>query len=131
MDPRKQECFGLYLYGAGYFARDENTLSVVVGGQERTQAKHFCMVCPRMTSCEKAHNTRVRNDAPREVAEYDRVVREAARRGVSELLARVMLARRGADPFQTQAIENFNRGHADRGRIAGLIVHSDADPRRG
>lgn len=131
MDPRKQECFGLYLYGAGYFARDENTLSIVVSGRERrTEPKNFCMMCPRHASCEKTHNARVRNDAPALAAEYERLMQQAQRRGASAMLAKLMIAREGRDPFQEQAIANFNKGHADRGQLSGLIVHSDADPRR-
>jgi hypothetical protein len=124
MDPRKQECHGLYLYGAGYFSRDENTLAIA------SADVHFCQRCPRMASCEQEHARRVRSATPAEVEAFERSVAQAQHHGFSALLAKLFLGQKGRDPFARAAIENFNRGHSDRGRISGLIVHSDVDPRR-
>ena len=126
LNPSEQECHGLYLYGAGYHSRDENTLSLV---RDRP-APHFCLTCPRMASCEQAHERRVRELLPAETETYDLRMREADRRGFSQMIAKLFLGQQGLDPFARVAIENFNRGHAERGEVSGLIVHSDVDPRR-
>lgn len=120
MDPRKQECFGHFLYGAGWFSRDENTLGM--------RGEHFCQRCPRYVACEREHDRRVRATAPAAVEAYDRLIAEGRRRGLSALLVKLLLGQRGKDPFAAAAVENFNRGHAERGQEAGFLVHSDVDP---
>src|SRR6201986_2927665 len=110
LDPRKQECHGLYLYGAGYFSRDDNTLSLPA-----TAHRHFCMTCPRSASCETEHERRVRADQPGRAELFDPRIREAGVRGYSEMVTKLFLGQRGLDPFAIVAVENFNRGHADRG----------------
>lgn len=130
MDPRKQECFGLYLYGAGYMSRDDNTLSVVAVSGVKQQREHFCMRCPKRKPCELAHERKVRESRPDLAERYDGLIAEGRRRAAPETLLKFLIGRDGKDPFANVAVENFNRGHAERGRLDGLIVHSDADPRR-
>lgn len=127
MDPRKAECVGHYLYGAGYFSRDENTLALVTGEQT---PPHFCMTCPVAQRCEDEHEMRVRALRPAQAERFDRLMRTGVRRGHSPTAIALFASTRGQDPFALVASENFSRGHADRGREAGLLVHSDADPRR-
>ena len=132
-DPTKQECHGLYLYGAGYFSRDDNTLSFAIGrgvASARQPPPHFCLTCLRRNSCEAEHERRVREAHPGQVELFDLRMREAERRGFSPTIAKLFLGQQGLDPFATAAIDNFNRGHAERGQHSGLIVHSDVDPRR-
>lgn len=123
MDPRKQECHGEYLYGAGYFSRDDNSLLLV------NRPEHFCRQCPRMTSCEQELDRRVRDAVPADVERFERILAEAQQRGYAPALARMLLGRKGLDPFARAAVMNFNRGHAERGSQAGFLVHSDVDPR--
>lgn len=119
MDPRKAECLGHYLYGAGFHARDDNTLGMVTG---RKTPPHFCLTCPRRAECENEHEARVRAAQPAACETFDQRMRIAIRRGIPPTLAAAYIGRKGADPFAVAAIENFNRGHADRGRVAGPLV---------
>lgn len=119
INPKKQECLGHYLYGAGYFARDENTLGLVTGNQS---PPHFCLRCPKREECEDEHERRVRERLPEAAEKFDRLMAEARRRGVPSTLAAAVLSKRGLDPYALAAIENFNRGHADRGRQSGPLV---------
>lgn len=120
MDPKTQECHGLFLYGAGYFARDDNTLGMITG--KGSAQENFCSQCPRRTSCETDHERRVRAQRPALVEAYDRLIKEGIRRGAPRALLKLMIGRDGQDPFASAAIENFKRGHADRGKQTGPLV---------
>lgn len=119
MDPRKQECFGEYLYGAGYFSRDDNTLGLMTGSES---PPHFCLRCPRQAECEDEHERRVRDAHPEATELFDRRMREGQRRGAPPTLLAMAIGREGGDPFALVAVENFKRGHAERGRDAGPLV---------
>lgn len=120
MDPRTQECLGFYLYGAGYFARDDNTLGVLRG--ERN-TRHFCLgECPLRQECEDKHEERVRELLPEDCERFDRMMHDARSRGIPPTLAAVKLGERGLDPYMRIALDNFKRGHGDRGRSAGLLA---------
>lgn len=120
MEPKTQDCLGLYLYGAGYYAREDNTLGLVTG--HGSAQPHFCLTCPKRAECENEHEQRVRRKAPAQVEIFERRMAQARRRGVPPTLAAVWLAKQGLDPFATIATENFGRGHADRGRQDGPLV---------
>lgn len=119
MNPREQDCFGLYLYGAGYFSRDDNTLGLLTRNQS---PPHFCNRCPKHEACEDEHEKRVRERAPEAAEQFDRLMREGRRRGIPPTLMAVVLGKEGKDPYAIVAIENFNRGHGDRGRQTGPLV---------
>jgi hypothetical protein len=119
MDPKTQDCIGLYLYGAGYFARDQNTLGLVTG---QKSPPHFCLSCPKRAECEDRHEMLTRERMPALCEVFDRRMSEAQRRGVPPTLAAMYLAKKGLDPFAKTATDNFNRGHGDRGRTAGPLV---------
>lgn len=119
MDPRNQECFGQYLFGAGWFARDDNTLGLLTG---RKSPPHFCLQCPKRKPCEAAHERQVREDQPAAVERYERLMREGIRRGAGKQLIKLLIGRNGDDPFANEAMENFTRGHAERGQEAGPLV---------
>jgi hypothetical protein len=110
---------GQYLYGAGYFARDDNTLGVMTG---RESPPHFCLRCPRQADCEDEHEQRVRQAHPEESEQFDRLMKEGLRRGAPSTLLAMMIGRSGKDPFALVAIENFQRGHGERGHEAGPLV---------
>ena len=112
---------GLYLYGAGYYSRDENTLSLLHDGG-KTTLPHFCLSCPKRAECENEHERRVRATQPAAVEKFDRLMKRAARRGFPPTLAARLIGRGGDDPFANDAIENFRRGHADRGAILGPLI---------
>lgn len=120
MDPKQAECLGLYLYGAGYFARDENTLGLLTG--RGTSEPHFCLSCPKRAECEDEHEQRVRQFRPAQVESFEARMRQGVRRGLGATLVAAYLGRKGEDPFAIAAVENFNRGHADRGRKDGPLV---------
>lgn len=120
MNPKTQECLGYYLYGAGHQAQEDNTLGLVTG--EGAARPHFCLSCPKRTECEDEHEKRVRRIAPEAAEEFDRLMKEAQGRGMAPTLAAVLLGKRGLDPYAIEAIENFKRGHADRGRESGILT---------
>lgn len=120
MDPKKQDCLGHYLYGAGYYAREDNTLGMVTGNG--AAQPHFCLTCPKLKDCENEHEERVRRLAPRRAEEFDKRMKQARQRDIPATLAAVWLGKNGLDPYMDQAIENFKKGHADRGRTAGPLV---------
>jgi hypothetical protein len=118
MDPKVPECVGFYLYGAGYYSRDENTLGLVTG---RKSPPHFCLSCVARERCENEHERRVREKLPEMAEEFDRLMTEAQRRGVPPTLAAVAIGQRGKDPYALMAVENFKLGHAHRGSVAGPL----------
>jgi hypothetical protein len=108
MNPRKAECMGLYLYGSGYFAREDQQLGILRG--ERTEAT-FCNECPVKQKCEKEHARRVRAQSPQEVEIFKAEVAKAARRGISSTLVAAARAKAGRpDPYMALALENYHRG---------------------
>jgi hypothetical protein len=119
MDPKVPECVGFYLYGAGYYSRDENTLGLVTGQQS---PPHFCLTCVARERCENEHERRVRDKLPEMAEQFDRLMAEALRRDIPVTLAAVMIGKEGKDPYALVAVENFNLGHAHRGSIAGPLV---------
>jgi hypothetical protein len=120
MDPKKAECIGLYLYGAGFYSREQNTLGIVTG--HGSAAPHFCLTCPKLVECEDQHEQRVRRTRPADAEAFDRRMREARRREIPATLAAAWLANKGLDPFAAVAIENFSRGHAERGKTQGTLI---------
>ena len=119
-DPKRQDCLGFYLYGAGYYAREQNTLGLVTG--HGSAAPHFCLTCPKRAECEHEHELRVRRLAPKASENFDRLMKQARRRDIPPTLAAVHIAQQGLDPFALQAVENFKVGHADRGQIDGPLT---------
>lgn len=113
MDPRKQECRGSYLYGAGYMAVDDNTLGLVTGTKSPS---NFCMGCGLKAECEDDHERIVRELLPEAAELFDRLMNDAVKRGIKPTLAAVLLGKQGKDPYMNVALDNFRRGHAERGQ---------------
>lgn len=120
LDAKKQECVGLYLYGAGAMARDDNTLGILTG--RGSSEPHFCLSCPKRAECEDEHERRVRRIQPQATERFDRMMKRAVRKGFPPTLAAVFLGTRGLDPYMLVSVENFTRGHADRGQISGPLA---------
>lgn len=118
MDPKQAECVSFYLYGAGWYSRDENTLSILRG----KRPEHFCMGCVKLEECTNEHERRVRRLQPAAAEKFDVRMKQAINRGMGATLAAVHLARMGLDPYATAAIENFKQGHADRGAKDGALI---------
>lgn len=113
MDPRKQECRSLFLYGSGYYANEDEAKKRVTG-----RRASFCAECPARRRCEKEHVLRVSASRPEEVERYERRVAEGKRRGVSPTLLQAAMMQAGiADPFLTAALVNFQRGMGERGLL--------------
>jgi hypothetical protein len=121
LDPHKQECFGFFLYGAGAMARDENTLGVALG---REANDHTCSRCPRRVECEAEFERRVRDAMPWAVERFERAMTVGTKRGYPPSLVKAYLAKKDQDPFASMAIDNFKRGHADRGRRDGALLRA-------
>ena len=114
MDPRTQECVGRYLYGAGYYSRDQNTLGLVLG---QKSPPHFCLQCPLVQACEEKHEERTRRKMPAMVETFERTMAEGRRRNIPPTMLAAKLSQAGKDPFAALAIENFGQGRADRDRL--------------
>lgn len=112
MDTRKQECRGLYLYGAGYHSVEDNMLGLVTGSDSPPS---FCTKCPLKAECENDHEAIVRDLLPEATETFDRLMREALERGVPSTLVAVFLSQQGSDPYMNVALDNFRRGHRERG----------------
>lgn len=112
MNPRTQDCMGLYLYGSGFYAREDQRVGILRG--ERTEAT-FCSECPGKRRCEAEHGQRTRASAPEETERFEQEVKKAERRGMSRtLLAMARMKAGRPDPYMTGALENYHRGVRDR-----------------
>ena len=110
MNPRKQECHGLYLYGSGYFEREDAALGTV-----NNEAFSFCDQCPHSASCQEAHRKRAAEVSPAAVERFEVERRIAERRGIGGHLFAMMRMRNGdPDPYIQLAVRNFKTGVADR-----------------
>lgn len=115
MEPKAQECMGLYLYGSGYYAREDRQLGILRG--ERADAA-FCAGCPGKRACETEHARRVTSSKPAEVEQFEREVREANKRGMSRNLLAVAKMKVGQpDPYMALALENYQRGVREREHV--------------
>jgi hypothetical protein len=126
MDPKAEDCYAFYLYGSGFFAARENTLGLVTSAGIGSR-RHFCLTCRVKDACEAAQHERVRDADPEAAEEFQRAVREAVGAGFTELLAEMALAQHGQNPYYTDALDSFKRGHADRGRETRSITAARLD----
>lgn len=114
IDPKRGECVGSYLYGSGYFAREDQQMAIVRG--ERTEAS-FCNECPLKRRCETEHSQRVKAQHPEEVEAFEREVAVAKSRGFTRLMVQAARMKGGnADPFLAAALANYHRGVKDKER---------------
>jgi hypothetical protein len=111
VNPDKQECFGLYLFGAGYYADEDESRKATIGDET-----HFCQRCLRAPECMDDLRGRVKHDRPDLVDEYDQLMKAAERRGVPELTASYHLSRIGKHPYATKSSSNFSLGRTQRRR---------------
>lgn len=117
MEPRKAECSGFYLYGSGYYAKEDSTQAIL---RARHQVSYCNDECPLMEKCYAQHVKRVTEVDPEAVENYRKLVEKAQRQGVPESLVMAALARRRKpDPFMAHALANFRRGKSDRARRDG------------
>jgi hypothetical protein len=119
MDPKTQECLGHYLYGAGFFARDQNTLGMVIGEKNPS---HFCLSCPQKEECENRHEVIVREEMPAAAEKFDEIMAGARARGADLLATAFLASTKGLDPYAASAAMNFELGHRDRGMRDGLLA---------
>lgn len=118
MDPRKGECLGFYLYGSGWFAREDQQMGILRA--ERTEAS-FCNECALKGQCEREHGLRIRAEHPADVEVFEREVALGERRGFSRVLVAAARARAGnPDPYMAAALANYKRGVSDRDRSPDL-----------
>lgn len=109
MEPREQECRGRYLYGAGFYAREDEQVAILRG--ESSSSTTFCQDCQVNIACERAHRARAAELLPEEVEEFEREVVRMKGQGGSELVAAAARMRQGRpDPFAKLASENFVAG---------------------
>lgn len=117
MDPKKAECIGLYLYGSGYYAREDQQAAILMG--RRIEAT-FCSECPLQARCVAQHRDRTAKAMPEEWEEYVERVRKARRRNVSEDLVEATLMRAGIpSPLMTVAMHNYRTGVEHKRRVTG------------
>jgi hypothetical protein len=93
LNPKEAECMGLYLYGSGYYAREDQQMAIVRG--ERTEAETF------ERQCEKAWR----------------------KNRMSPLVVAAMRMKQGnPEPYMKLALENYRRGASDRRRERGSAI---------
>jgi hypothetical protein len=116
-EPREQQCRGQYLYGAGFYAREDRQVGILRG--EYADAS-FCRECPIRIRCETEHRERVGDRFPEEVRELASEIKKMKRRGGTALMVEVTRRRAGnPSPFERVALENYQRGASDRRRRDG------------
>lgn len=122
LDPKKLECMGLYLYGSGYYAREDQQMAIVRG--ERTEASFCNDECPMREQCERQHRARTQEILPAEVETFERECEKAWKKmRVSPLVVAAMRMKRGdPEPYMKVALENYKRGAADRRREQGSPI---------
>lgn len=112
LDPRIQECMGLYLYGAGYMERDDKRSARVKG---QAQGNYCHEECPLLDSCQERHAAHVTETQPEEAEKFGNAMRSAVRdRGIPESMAEAALQKQ--NPFMLVAIENYKAGLSGRRR---------------
>jgi hypothetical protein len=117
MDPKKAECVGFYLYGSGYYAREDQQAAILMGKRHDST---FCMECPVLQRCVEKHRERTRDTMPDEWSAYTEQVRKARRRGISETLVEAVLQRAGhPSPLMTVALRNYKQGVEHKRRVTG------------
>lgn len=110
IDPQEQECHGLYLYGSGYYAEEDQIKERLMN-----QPTSFCGECPRERSCWDQHRERTGELSAEHVERYERERRKAEKRGVGAALFAATKFREGdPDPYYRLSQRNFHRGVADR-----------------
>lgn len=110
MDPKKQECHGLYLYGSGYFAREDDALSAI-----NKKRYSFCEECSHRSSCYDRHCDRTREQLPAAVEQFEAERRIAERRGLGVHLFSALKMKHGdPDPFMRLAVQNYKIGRKAR-----------------
>lgn len=108
MEPRNQECYGLFGYGNGYYAR-EGKLSARLNHRE---IPAFCDRCPSKQSCWEEHRRRVKAAHPDEVAAFEKLV--ADHPGQGGAIAVRLLQAGTPDPAMAGLLDNFKQGISDR-----------------
>jgi hypothetical protein len=125
MDPKKAECEGHYLYGSGYFAREDQQAAILMG--RRTEST-FCSECPAQRRCIERHRTRVADERSEDWATYVELLRQARRRGLSEDLVEATLMRQGnPSPPMSVALLNYRKGVEHRRRATGSALRNRAE----
>lgn len=110
MDPKKQECHGLYLYGSGYFAREDDALRAI-----NKKGYSFCEECAHRSTCYDRHCERTREVLPAAVERFEVEQRIAQRRGMGVHLFSALKMKHGQmDPFMALAVENYKAGRKIR-----------------
>lgn len=128
MDPKKAECIGLYLYGSGYYAREDQQAAILMG--RRVEAT-FCTECPMLKRCVEKHRERTHEAMPEDWETYAALVEKARRRGVSEELVEAALMKAGkSSPLMTMAMRNYRTGVEHRRRVSGVALRSANSTRR-
>lgn len=123
MNPKDAECLGHYLYGSGYFAREDQQMAIVQGA--RTEASFCNDTCPMKTRerCELMHRERTKERLPDEVEKFERQCEQGAARGLSPLMIAAMRMKRAdPEPYMKMALENYRRGASDRRRERGSAI---------
>lgn len=113
-NPKEAECEGFYLYGSGYYAREDQQMAIVRG--ERTEASFCNDTCPVRERCELKHRERTKELLPAEVETFERQCEVAWKKHrMSPLVVAAMRMKRAdPEPYMKVALENYRRGAADR-----------------
>ena len=115
LDPRKQECFGRYGYGNGYFLPEGQINARLASRAGRPPPGAFCNTCPRKTDCWAELRRRVDEADPIGTAAFVAAMdQEKAGGGSGGALAARMAASGNPDPWMRQMLANLQRGAEER-----------------
>lgn len=109
MEPRNQDCLGLYGFGNGYYAREGRLNARISSGD----VPAFCNRCPAQTACWEEHKRRVKEAQPEAVEQFEQLLAQNPGRGGQ---VAIQLMQKGRpDPWMAQMLQNFEQGAKARG----------------
>ena len=116
MEPKNQECRGLFGYGSGYYAAESRMLARINHRDEPA----FCDTCPIKADCWTEHRALVRELHPIPVRSFEDALAAAGPGRGGELAARLMSEGR-PDPWMAGMLANFTRGSEDRAALKNVV----------
>lgn len=115
LDPRRQECHGLFGYGNGYFAPEAMDGARLARRSGRPAPPAYCNTCPQKTACWAEHRRLVGEAEPVQTAAFVAAMdQEIAGGGSGGALAVRMAVAGHPDPWVRGMIANLQRGAEDR-----------------
>lgn len=115
MNPRTQECFGLFGYGNGWFIKEGSIAAKAASQMGAPPPAAFCNKCVSKNQCWAEHRKRVGEAQPIEVAAFTAAMDQAKAAGESGGAFATRQAAAGRmDPWLSGMLANTQRGAVER-----------------